>query len=326
MAGITPDPGDPYPRPEAPGFLAVDPLFVDDEAPTVRSRPALPVLDDPNRSPNPAVCPFLRRQAGGSLVAPVAFAVDGQTCVAIGSPRGQSQKQQELVCLRTSHVDCPRYQRGAMVAAPAAGAAAGSAAARPRSGPAVPRATLAALLILVLSAGISFGFVVQRGGIAMPVVGASPSPTSVAAVKTDSPAESEEAVPTDEVPPTDEVVPGDSVEPVESVLESEAPSLEPTPEPTPEPTVTPTPEPTVAPTPKPTVKPTTKPTSSRYKLLTACPDQADCWIYKVKSGDNLYSIARYFGHPLKTIYAWNPKYPGASLRVGALIRMPPPTR
>jgi hypothetical protein len=58
----------------------------------------------------------------------------------------------------------------------------------------------------------------------------------------------------------------------------------PTPEPTPEPTATP--------------KPTKKPSSSRYDLLTPCPDQPDCWIYRIRSGDNLYSIVNYFGVPL----------------------------
>ena len=80
------------------------------------------------------------------------------------------------------------------------------------------------------------------------------------------------------------------------------------------------------PTPKPTPKPTKKPTSDRYKLLKACPNTADCWIYTVRSGDNLSSIANYFGRSLRTIYALNPKYPGTALRVGAQIRMPPPTR
>ena len=44
----------------------------------------------------------------------------------------------------------------------------------------MPKATLAAILILVLSAGISFGFVVQRGGIDLPVVAAAPSSTAIA--------------------------------------------------------------------------------------------------------------------------------------------------
>jgi len=311
-AGFTPDPGDPYPRPEAPALVAADPLFVDDDVAAVPTRPALPILDDPYRSPNPAVCPFLRRPDGGSLVAPVAFAVEGQTCVAIGSPRGQSQKQQELVCLRAGHTDCPRYQRGALVATPAA--------ARPRSGPAVPRATLAALLILVLSAGISFGFVVQRGGIAMPVVGVSPSPSSVAAVATEPPEATDEPVPTEE--PVEPSASTEAITPSAEVTPSPAPTAEPTPEPTP----TPTPKPTRAPAPKPTAKPTATPTSSRYKLLTPCPDKKSCYIYKVRSGDNLFSIANYFGHSLSTIYAWNPQYPAARLRVGDPIRMPPPTR
>lgn len=98
--------------------------------------------------------------------------------------------------------------------------------------------------------------------------------------------------------------------------------------PTPAPTLAPTPSPapTVKPTPSPTPRTTAKPKSDRYTLLTACPDQGDCWIYTVRSGDNLYSIANYFGHSLSTIYAWNPQYPDKRLRVGAEIRMPPPTR
>jgi hypothetical protein len=44
----------------------------------------------------------------------------------------------------------------------------------------VPKATIAAILILVLSAGISFGFVVQRGGIDLPVIAAAPGSTAIA--------------------------------------------------------------------------------------------------------------------------------------------------
>ena len=47
----------------------------------------------------------------------------------------------------------------------------------------------------------------------------------------------------------------------------------------------------------------------------------------MRSGDNLFSIANYFGHSMSTIYAWNPQYAkGARLRAGDQIRMPPPTR
>ena len=80
-------------------------------------------------------------------------------------------------------------------------------------------------------------------------------------------------------------------------------------------------------TPQPTPKPTKKPESDRYKLLDPCPSQPNCWIYTVRSGDNLYSIAHYFGIPLSVIYEWNPRYAnGARLRNGDQIRMPPPRR
>ena len=68
-------------------------------------------------------------------------------------------------------------------------------------------------------------------------------------------------------------------------------------------------------------------TSDRYALLTPCPDRTGCYIYTVRSGDNLFSIANYFGIALSTIYAWNPQYAsGTHLKAGNLVRMPPPTR
>ena len=48
------------------------------------------------------------------------------------------------------------------------------------------------------------------------------------------------------------------------------------------------------------------PSSSRYALLRVCPDAPDCWIYLVRSGDNLSSIANYFGVRLKTVETLNP--------------------
>ena len=45
------------------------------------------------------------------------------------------------------------------------------------------------------------------------------------------------------------------------------------------------------------------PTSERYALLEPCPDTPDCWIYRVRAGDNLFSIAKYFGVPLATVKA-----------------------
>ena len=281
-------------------------------------------MDDATRSPDPGVCPFFRFELEGDLVAPLLKPDDGNRCVAIDAPRPQSARQQELVCLRAAHVDCPRYLKGAM-ALEDPGSTRTSA---------VPRATVAALLVLVLSAGISFGFVVQRGGIELPVVAGAPSPSLIALVPTESP-ESPTASPEPTPEPSEvasasaEVVASPSASP--SPSPSASPSPSPTPSPTPAPSasaaVAPTIAPTVAPTEKPTPKPTKKPRSDRYKLLDPCPNQKNCWIYTVRSGDNLYSIANYFGISLAVIYDWNPRYAqGARLRQGDEIRMPPPRR
>jgi len=250
------------------------------------------------------VCPFFRYEHEGTLVAPLQVPDDGNRCAAIGVARPQSLRQQELVCLKSAHADCPRYLRGAMTVRTKP----------PRRRPPVPRATVAALMILVLSAGISFGFVVQRGGIDLPVAGADAVATGVAEVGSSSPAVSE--------PP---MTPAPTVSQAASsaVEATPSPTLEPTDSPSPSPTLKPTPTPTLSPTPE----PTPSPTSDRYKLLDPCPDKADCYIYTIRSGDNLYSIANYFGISMSTIYNWNPKYAnGAHLRPGDQIRMPPPTR
>lgn len=261
-------------------------------------RPALPILDDASRSPDPSICPFFRREVDGKLFAPIEEPDEDNRCAAIGAARPQSTRQQELVCLTSAHADCPRYLRGALLLAePPA-----------RRTPAMPRATVAALLILVLSAGISFGFVVQRGGIDLPVTTGGSTASPIAQLESSGPTG---VIETPTPPP--------------SVAPTSAPSEQATPPPTPEPTPQPTPEPTPAPTVPPT--PTPQPTSDRYALLEPCPDKADCWIYTARAGDNLFSIANYFGVPLSTIYAWNPRYAnGAGLRPGDEIRMPPPTR
>ena len=91
----------------------------------------------------------------------------------------------------------------------------------------------------------------------------------------------------------------------------------------PTPAATATPAPTSAATPAPTATPA----SDRYALLRPCPNRSDCWIYVVRSGDNLASIANYFGHSLDTIRAMNRQITNpTTIRAGDQIRMPPPTR
>lgn len=307
--GAPPHPVAPPPPPGLGPALPVDPLYVPEEG-SGSGRGSLPLLDA-GRSPDPSVCPFLRLDAGGRLLAPSSRAGADHVCVAIGAARPQSMRQQELMCLRASHADCPRYLKGSL--SPVAPGQA-------RSNRAMPGATLAALLVLVLSAGISFGFVVQRGGIAMP--SRPPDASLPVALATDGAGTAASPA------PAEVASPGSSAGAEESISTPPSPSVAPTPQPTPAPTLAPTP--TVAPTSEPTVAPTPRPTrtprSDRYALLVRCPDRKGCWIYTVRSGDNLYSIANYFGHSLTTIYQWNPQYPGTPLRKGAEIRMPPPTR
>lgn len=265
-------------------------------------RAALPILDDAARSPDPAVCPFFRREVDGKLFAPLLEPDENNRCAAIGAPRPQSTRQQELVCLQTAHADCPRYLRGAMtLAMPPA-----------RRRPAVPGATLAALLVLVLSAGISFGFVVQRGGIDLPLAAAGPSPTAMALAESPTPA------PTTEPSPE----PAASPSPTAAASPVSTPSPVPTPAPTPAPAATPTP----APTPAPAATPTPGSTSDRYAYLTPCPDQPACYIYTARRGNSMWAIADYFGVPLSTLNAWNPQYATTGLRIGDEVRLPPPTR
>jgi LysM repeat protein len=61
-------------------------------------------------------------------------------------------------------------------------------------------------------------------------------------------------------------------------------------------------------------------------LLEPCPDKPDCWIYTIRSGDNIYSIARYFGVPEATVRELNPWLATTPLRAGQQLILPPPTR
>lgn len=254
---------------------------------------------------NPAVCPFLRSVTDDGLGPPFESPDPRNRCAAIGQPAPQSGRQQELVCLTRGHSNCPRYLRGAMVLGEPAGARVVA------SGPSA--AVLGAAVALAVAASLSVGFLLVRGGFDLAL--ASPSPNQVAIVDP-SPGPTSSGVALTPSPPP-------ASTPSPSPTESAAPS--PTPSPTPIPTVATSPTPPVTPTVTP--KPTAAPTSNRYAYLNPCPSTPDCWVYTVRSGDNLQSIVNWFGVPYATVIRMNPQISDPTeIRAGDKVRMPPPTR
>lgn len=257
------------------------------------SRPAAseampdPIRDLRLRATDPAVCPFFRSVAAdGSLAAPIGQPDDANRCAAFGEPWPQPQRQQELVCLTEAHTGCPRYLRGSQVAIDGD---------RGRDRRGMTTAIVASILLLVATMAAAIAFVVARGGLELP----SPAlPTGVASLPS----------------PTISTLATPSAEPVTPT---------PSGDPSAEPTAT-TPPPTPSPTPVPTPGPS--PTSDRYALLEPCPDLPDCWIYTVRPGDNLSSIANYFGIPMSVVFELNPELRTQSLQAGKKIILPPPTR
>jgi len=241
----------------------------------------------------PPTCPFFRSVAvDGALRAPVEVPDGTNRCAAFGAPRPQSALQQELVCLTSGHVDCPRYLQGAVRVREAA--------ARRERRRQLTRPTTAAMVFLVLAAGAAFGFVLMRGSLMMPAALTSATPTSLVAAA-------------DPTPPP-------------AASPSPTPTRPATPVLTPSVTLAPTPPPTPAATPPPTPRPTRtlEPTNARYADLDPCPGESGCWIYTVRSGDSLWAIGDSFGHSLETVYEWNPWARTERLRPGAEVRLPPP--
>jgi hypothetical protein len=284
-----------------------DPRPVDPATDASTRWPIEPVERTRDPAEDATSCPFLRAvDDADRLVVPILSPDPVNRCASSGEPVPQSLRQQELVCLTSGHVNCPRFQRGT-VPAPA-----------PLEMPVrlhldrpvhVTPATAGALAVFLIAFAISLGFMVANGGLAL-TAAATPSPTEavLGAVETTPPPT---GAPTPEATPEATPVP--------------SPSPSPSPDPTATPAATPTATPAANPSPRTTAKPTARPASGRYALLKPCPNQSDCWIYVIRSGDNLYSIARYFGVPLATVKAWNP-WTANGLKVGRELRIPPPTR
>ncbi len=257
---------------------------------------ALPMLED--RSPNPSICPFLRAVDGDEVKPPVEAPDPANRCAALREAVPQSLRQQELVCLASGHVNCPRYLRGAAVTEKP----------KPivRARPSISPAILVSIVLLIGAFAASAVFALSRGSLELAAAPTrSPGASSTAAAVA-TPGGSATAVPASSAPAS------------AVATASPEPTATPTPTPTPEPTPSP------SPTPEPTEKPS--PTSDRYEVLTACGDADDCWIYVVRRGDNLFSIANWFGVPLARVYAMNPWLESSGLRAGQELRLPPPTR
>jgi LysM repeat protein len=262
------------------------------------------------RAPDARICPFLRSiDEHDALGIPLDAPDPANRCAALPAPVPQSLRQQELVCLTSGHVNCPRYLRGAQLAShlPQDGASR-----------ALTPATAVALLVFAAAFMLSLAFVVTNGG--LQIVAAAPSPGATS----DALAAAASATPTGLASPVPTVTPAPSPTPPATPAATAIPS--PTPAPTPSPTTSATPAPTPGRTPVPTAVPTPRPSSNRYALLKPCPGTPNCWIYVIRSGDNLSSIAHYFGVPLATIRSLNPWTTTSALKVGRQLRLPPPTR
>ena len=256
------------------------------------------------RAENPVICPFFRADVDGVIGPPIEVPDAANRCAALAEVVPQSMRQQQLVCLSSGHVNCPRYQHGAVAMTPVP-------IARPRALTTLTPAIAISLATLVLSFMISAAFVVANGGLTVPSAAVASKPPaaspSLAAAAT-SGAGAATIAPSAAAP----------------VVTPSPTAASPTPAVTPSPS--PTASPTPRPTPRPTPKPTPKPSSARYALLTACAGTSDCWIYRIRSGDNLASIANYFGVSLQRVRTMNPWTKTTGLKSGQQSRIPTPTR
>ena len=71
--------------------------------------------DDPT---NPVICPFFRAEVNGVIGPPIEAPDAANRCAALAEVVPQSLRQQQLVCLTSGHVNCPRYQHGAVAMTP----------------------------------------------------------------------------------------------------------------------------------------------------------------------------------------------------------------
>ncbi len=163
----------------------------DREAPW-SAAPTRPIADDVTHPTSSGVCPFLVAVDDADRVEPALDRPDPvNRCAAMAEPVPQSLRQQELVCLTSGHVNCPRYLRGSMGAAEPPVRVKGEVSVR------VTPATAGALVVFAMAFVLSLGFVVANGGLVLSAA-ATPAPSGgvLGEVETAPPSTEPTAIPT----------------------------------------------------------------------------------------------------------------------------------
>ncbi|MFI5226231.1 MAG: LysM peptidoglycan-binding domain-containing protein [Candidatus Limnocylindrales bacterium] len=173
---------------------------------------------------------------------------------------------------------------------------------------ALRRSTIAATLVLAAAIVIALAFVAARGGLILPDAG-SPRSSQVA-VGSQALASPSAGAPAASSAPT-------TASPALSASASAAPPSTAPPTATHAPTASATPP---GGSPGPTFSP------AQLAVLKACPGKADCWQYRIHSGDNLHGIAKFFGLTYAALLKANPQITNPSIiHVGEVLTIPLPT-
>ena len=272
------------------------------------------------RSQNPLICPFLRAvEDDDRLLVPIEAPDALNRCAALQDAIPQSLRQQELVCLTSGHVNCPRYLRGALVAGePLRRRTVGPPGAPPVLGPAPAghqgdgrRAACPDCLVLGVGC-------VRRGSRrdrAPGGRGQSPEPESEPLGARGGPRARNQS------DAQRRTQPHRRPRRTQRRRPRRRPPRHRRPTPTPTPTPTPSPKPTA------TAKPAGDPILARFPELHRCPNRSNCYVYVVEPGNNLVSIANYYRVSYDRVLQMNPQITNpANLHAGDQVRMPTPQR